>query len=95
MQKPVLYSPKHIEKASPVIKLIIYIMGFLSALCIIGGLIGIIWNSYSPTQIKILGADISTGHVGVAFTALGIISMLFVSRSVLKHIHLLGQIRER
>jgi len=64
---------------------IIYISGALSGLAIAGGIVGIIWNAFSPTEINFLGVEVNTGHVGVAFTAFGIIAIVFVVKAILSN----------
>ncbi|MCW5199435.1 hypothetical protein VU05_01695 [Desulfobulbus sp. F1] len=54
----------------------IYIMGFLSLLSILGGIVGIFHETYSVTEINFLGFKIITEHVGLAFTGIGLISMI-------------------
>lgn len=75
---------EHINAAKPILKLVTIITGILAGLAIIGGIVGIIWNAYSPTMMELFGAKVSTGHVGVAFTALGLIIIYFVFKKVLK-----------
>ena len=76
----------HVEVATPVLKLSLLLTAILGAFCIGGGIVAIIWNSLSPTQIKILGMTVTTGHVGVAFTALGVITLITGVRSVNKNL---------
>jgi hypothetical protein len=83
-------SAQHVHVAKPVIQTIMCIMGILSALAIIGGTAAIIWNAFSPTQTNLFEASISTGYVGVAFAALGLICMVFVLRAVLTNIYRLA-----
>jgi hypothetical protein len=52
--------------------------------------VAIMWNSVSPTQIKIVGMTVTTGHVGVAFTALGVITLIIGVRSVNKNLYKLA-----
>ena len=75
----------HVRAAAPTMNKIIYICGILSGLAITGGIVGIIWNSFSPTEISFLGAQVNTGHVGVAFTAFGIIAIVFIVRAILSN----------
>jgi hypothetical protein len=79
--------PADVEAARPILSRIVYISGGLAGLAIIGGLVGIIWNVFSRTEIDIFGAKITTGHVGVAFVALGFISLIWVYRAVLTNIY--------
>ncbi len=67
---PPAMSVKHVRAADPLLTGIIYSTGALSALSVLGGIIGIIWNAVSPTEIDIFGTKVTTGHVGVAFAAL-------------------------
>lgn len=82
----------HVEAAKPVLSKVVIIMGMLSGLAIIGGIVGIVWNAMSPTKFNIWGAELSTGHVGVSITALGLICMVVVVRSVLKYTHKLAEL---
>ena len=84
----------HVQAAMPILNRIIYITGLLSGLAIVGGIVGIIWNAFSPTEIDMFGAKVTTGHVGVDFTALGIIAMVFVVRAVLSNIIKLAALPE-
>ena len=86
-------SAEHVRAAKPILNTIVILMGILSALAIIGGIISIIWNALSPTEFDIFGAELTTGHVGVAFTALGLICMVFVVRSILKYTHKLAALK--
>jgi hypothetical protein len=80
----------HIEAAAPVLKLSLWLAAILGAFCIGGGIVAIIWNSVSPTQIRISDVTATTGHVGVAFTALGVITLIIGVRSVNKNLYKLG-----
>ncbi len=94
MQLHVFKSAIHLDAAKPVLNKIVVIMGILSGLSIIGGILGILWNTISPTEFDLFGAKLSTGHIGVAFTALGLICMVLVVRSVLKFTHKLAALQE-
>ena len=82
----------HVEAAKPVLSKVVITMGVLSGLAIIGGIVGIVWNAVSPTEFNIWGAELSTGHVGVAIIALGLICMVLVVRSVLMYTHKLAKL---
>ena len=84
MNNNTIDSVSHVVVAQPIFKAIIIVTGILSGLAIIGGIVGIIWNALSPTTLDLLGFKVSTGHVGVAFTALGLIIMYFVFKKVLQ-----------
>jgi hypothetical protein len=85
----IIYSPPSLKRQSQqsVLKSI-YIMGFLSTLSIAGGILGIIYNSYSLTQITFWGITITTGHIGLLFTGMGLFSMVIVIRDVVKNKHI-------
>jgi hypothetical protein len=84
----------HVDSAKPILLSIIRIMGVLSGLAIIGGIGAIVWNAYSPTEMNLFDARVTTGHVGVAFTPLGLITMAFVLRSVLKRTKEIAELPE-
>lgn len=64
----------------------------LSAIAIGGGILAMILNRYSPTSIDIMGAEVNTGHVGVAFAALGLLCMLFTGLGVLRYSYKLASL---
>jgi len=80
----------HVIAATPILKLSLWLTAALGALSIAGGIVAIIWNSISPTQINIMGMSMTTGHVGVAFTGLGIIALIIGVRSVNKNMYRLA-----
>jgi hypothetical protein len=94
MRTITLHAPSHVFVARPVLKMVVLVMGLLSGTAIGGGIVAIIWNAVSPTSFNILGATVTTGHVGVAFAALGLITMLFVVRAVLNYTHKLAALPE-
>lgn len=83
-------APAHVEAASPLLKLMIILVGLLALLTTISGVIAIIYNSLSETKINILGMSVSTGHVGVAFVGLGIIMMIIVYKNISSSIYKLA-----
>ena len=83
-------SHRHVKSASPLLLTMIILVGVLSVLATVGGIIAIINNSLSETKINILGMLISTGHVGVAFVGLGIIMMILVYRNISANIYKLA-----
>lgn len=85
-------SKVHVQVAKPVLNAVIYVAGALVALAIAGGIVAIVCNAHSPSEFDILGATLSTWHVGVAFAALWLIVMLFVARSVIKHTYKLAKL---
>ncbi|MEA5486696.1 MULTISPECIES: COR domain-containing protein [Pseudanabaena] len=80
-QKP--ESRHNIEAVSPILSQIINTIRIVSVLLVIGGIVAIIYDSKSPSEISMLGQKISTGHVGVAFVFIGIIGMIFSFRKLL------------
>lgn len=79
------YAPEHQRAAMPLHKLIVVIFGVLAFFCLIGGVIAIIWNAKSETKFEIFGAQLTTGHVGVAFVGVGLLTAYFTVRAVLKN----------
>lgn len=65
-------------------RLMVIVFGTLAGLCVIGGIIAIIWNSAAPTQFSMLGVKLSTGHVGVAFVGIGMVTAYFTFSNILK-----------
>lgn len=74
----------HQSAALPLHFLIVRISGALAFACVVAGIIGIYQNSKSDTKLDILGAHLSTGHVGVAFVGIGLIVGFFTVRAVLR-----------
>ena len=79
------YSAGHQQAAMSLHMLIILINGVLALGCIIGGIYAVAVNSASQTEINILGIKVSTGSVGVAFIAIGLIIAYKTVTSVLKN----------
>jgi len=76
---------QHQKQAEPLHKLIVIFIFALSFLCIAGGIFAIFWNSVADTEFSLLGAELSTGHVGVAFMGIGIVTAFFTIKAVLKN----------
>jgi hypothetical protein len=85
-----LWAPAHQREAAPLHRLIILVFGLLALCCIGGGIVAIIWNAVSKTEFELLGARLTTGHVGVAFVGIGLLTALFTVRAVLKNQYQLG-----
>ncbi|BBC27036.1 COR domain-containing protein [Pseudanabaena sp. ABRG5-3] len=81
VQKPL--SRQNVEAVSPILSQIINMVGIVSVLSVIGGIVAIIYDSKSPSEISMFSQKISTGHVGVAFVFIGIIGMIFSFRKLL------------
>lgn len=90
----VLKAPQHIKAATPVLLGGLVVSGLLAGLCIGGGIAALVWNIMAPTEFNFLGVMLTTGHVGVALTALGVILALFVIRSSYKRVVQLAKIPE-
>jgi hypothetical protein len=78
------HAAKQRRTAMPLHQLIVIVFGILALVCIGGGIYAIVANARSKTELSILGAHLTAGHVGAGFVAIGIIIALFVVRAVLK-----------
>jgi len=79
------HAAKQQRMAVPVHQLLAIVFGILALVCIGGGICAIVANARSKTELSILGAHLTTGHIGVAFVGIGLIIAIFVVRSVLKN----------
>jgi len=79
-----------VESARPILKLALWLTAIISAMCVGGGIVAILWNSVSPTQIDILGMTVTTGHVGVALVGFGTIALIITVRSIVKIVYRLA-----
>lgn len=82
----------HMEAARALHILIVSIFGILALTCIGGGIYAIVVNSVSKTEIDIFGAQIRTGHVGVAFVGIGLVITFFTIRAVLTNLRELAEL---
>lgn len=64
---------------------IVVIFGILALACIGGGVFAIVAKANAKTELQLWGAQVKTGHVGVAFVALGMLIALFTVKAVLKN----------
>ena len=71
---------------SPVLAYIVFAMFILALVSIAGGIVAIIWNTVSPTTFEAFGVKLSTGHVGVAFTGIGLVMAYFTFKRVLDNV---------
>jgi hypothetical protein len=78
------WSERHQSIALSIHNKIITIFGMLSGLCILGGIVAILWNAVSKTEFSMFGVTLSTGHVGVAFVGIGLVTAYFAVKAVLK-----------
>lgn len=76
---------EHQKAASDIHIHTVDVFGVLAFACIVGGVIAILWNAKSETTLNLLGAHISTGHVGVALVAIGMVIASSTSRAVLRN----------
>ena len=86
-EPPAPMARPHQHAALPLHFLIVAIFGLLALTSIGGGIYAITRDSESDTKLKILGAELSTGHVGVALVGIGFIITFFTVRAVLKNQH--------
>jgi hypothetical protein len=77
-------SPKDLQIALPLLMVGLLATAVLAGLCIGGGITAIIWNAVSPTTLQIFGTKVTTGHIGVAFTLIGMASIVAVVRNAYK-----------
>ncbi|MBM3763730.1 MAG: hypothetical protein FJW36_26320 [Acidobacteria bacterium] len=66
-------SAAHVAVAKPILQLSLWLTAILGVLCIAAGVLAIVSNSVSPSEINIVGMTIKTGHVGVALSGLGVV----------------------
>ena len=74
----------HERAAAPIHILIVITVALLVLVSIVGGIVAIVHGSTAKTEFSLLGADISTGDVGVALVGIGLLIAYFTSRAVLK-----------
>jgi hypothetical protein len=95
-QRPIVLVPAaaepHMKAARALHILIVSIFGILALTCIGGGIYAIVVNSVSKTEIDIFGAQISTGHVGVALVGIGLVITFFTIRAVLTNLRELAEL---
>ncbi|MFN7021526.1 MAG: hypothetical protein ACK4WH_09395 [Phycisphaerales bacterium] len=73
------------QKSALVLHLaIVGTIGLLGLASIGGGIYAIYRNAQAPSEFDILGVKVSTGSVGVALVALGMIIVFLTVRSVLR-----------
>jgi hypothetical protein len=85
---------KHQGEALPLHVLIVKLSGFISFVCVLGGILAILLSSSATTSFELLGAKFNTTHVGVAFVGIGLLVGYFTVRAVLKNQQELAQIPE-
>ena len=74
----------HERAAAPIHILIVITVALLALVSIVGGIVAIVHGSTANTEFSLLGADLSTGDVGVALVGIGLLIAYFTSRGVLK-----------
>lgn len=77
-------APEDVNAAKPILLTGMWITGILGVLCIAGGVVAIVWNAQSPTTVKLFGANLTTGHIGVAFVFIGVVTASLAVRSAFK-----------
>ncbi|MFN7020312.1 MAG: hypothetical protein ACK4WH_03160 [Phycisphaerales bacterium] len=92
-QNPVQPSAVEHQKSALVLHLtIVAVIGVLGLASIGAGIYAIYRNAQAPSEFDILGVKVSTGSVGVALVALGMITVFFTVRSVLRSVRDLAKI---
>ena len=92
-RKPLVKAAREHQHAALMLHiLIVSIFGVLALVSIAGGIVAICLNAQSKTDFDILGAHLTTGSVGVAFVALGLIIAFFTVRAVLRNQRDLAQV---
>lgn len=97
-REPLPHAPhgqSHLEIAMPLHRQIITTSGILAASCILGGIVAVLWDAKSKTEFEVLGAHLTTGHVGVAFMGVGVVIGFFTVRAVLRSQRDLAHLRLR
>ena len=79
------HAAKQQRATIPLHQIFAIVFGILALVCIGGGICALVANAKSKTELSILGAHLTTGHVGVAFVGIGLIIAIFVVRAVLKN----------
>jgi hypothetical protein len=74
----------HERAAAPIHILIVITVALLALVSIVAGIVAIVHGSTANTEFSLLGADLSTGDVGVALVGIGLLIAYFTSRGVLK-----------
>ena len=85
---PVPMAPVHQHTALPLHFLIVIVFGGLALAAVLGGIYAIKeGGGNAATLFKLLGAEFSTTHVGVAFVCIGLMTAFLTVRAVLKNQH--------
>jgi hypothetical protein len=90
----VLTAPSHQRAALPLHKLTMVIFGLLALVSISGGIVAIVFNAKSKTELAMFGVTFTTGHVGVALVGIGLITTFFTFRVILRNQHDLARLPE-
>ena len=69
---------------APIHILIVLTCGLLALFSITGGIVAIGCGSKTNTEFSFLGAELSTGDVGIALIGIGLLITYFTTRTVLK-----------
>jgi hypothetical protein len=81
------HAAQHRRATIPLHQLTVTVSGILALVCVGGGIYAIVLNARSKTELSILGARLTMGHVGIAFVGIGLVIALFVVRAVLRKQH--------
>ena len=74
-----------LKQASNIHTLIVWIIGVLAALGVIGSIIAIISKETSKSEFTMFGVTLSTNHVGVTIFGISLVTLYFTVKSVLKN----------
>lgn len=80
--KPTAVRQQH--GAAPINILIVLMCGLLALFSIAGGIVAIARDCKTITEFSLLGAELSTGDVGIALIGIALLITYFTTRSVLK-----------
>ena len=83
-------SAMHVRAASPLLKLVLWNVGGVALACVIAGIVALVLNAAGQTNFTLLGMELSTGSVGVALTAVGVLTLFFTVRTLMKVLYSLA-----
>ncbi len=83
-------APAHVRAASPLLILVLLVVGGIAFTCIAAAGVALYLSSTGRTDFLLLGMELSTGNVGVALTAIGVLTLFFTVRKLLKIVYSLA-----
>jgi hypothetical protein len=75
---------KHLEAATPLLKLALSLAGFFGIACIAAGIFAIYKNSQAATTVSILGASLSTNSIGIGAIFFGVVALVWPIKWIVK-----------